>query len=190
MVLDCTDNMQTKYEIQDACLKARAPLITAGIFRSEGQLRMVMPGKGCLRCVNERTPDDSLLGNCNDVGVLGAHVNMLGSMQASEAIEFLANGKVSTETIYFDFKNLSRFRVKNFSKTDCKFCAGDFELPEKEVEGIIVDIRDGVDLDQYKNSDQKIILVCDRGVMSRKLAESLRAKGYTNFHSRSCHHSH
>lgn len=184
LVLDCTDNMQTKFEIQDACLKARVPLITAGVFRSEGQLRMVIPGKGCLRCVNEATPDDSLLGNCNDVGVLGAHVNMLGSMQASEAIEYLVHGKVLTETVYFDFKNLSQFKVKNFSKAGCKFCAGDFELHEKEVDGLIVDIRHGVDLDQYKNTDQKIILVCDRGVMSRKLAESLRAKGHMNFYSR------
>lgn len=190
LVLDCTDNMQTKYEIQDACLKARVPLITAGIFRSEGQLRMVMPGNGCLRCVNERTPDDSLLGNCNDVGVLGAHVNMLGSMQASEAIEFLANGKVSAETIYFDFKNLSQFKIKNPMKDDCKYCSGDFDIVSGDSEGLVVDIRDGVDLDQYKNTDKKVILVCGRGVLSRKLAESLRAKGHTNFHSRSCQHSH
>lgn len=188
LVLDCTDNMQTKYEIQDACLKARVPLVTAGIFRSEGQLRMVVPGQGCLRCLNPETPDDSLLGNCNDVGVLSAHVNMLGSMQASEAIEYLASGKVLTDTLYLDFKNHSQFKVRNSIKSNCKYCAGEFEIVPRELDGLEVDIRDGVDLDQYKNTDQKIILVCDRGVMSRKLAESLRAKGHLNFHSR-CSHS-
>jgi adenylyltransferase/sulfurtransferase len=185
LVLDCTDNMQTKYQIQDACLKARVPVITAGIFRTEGQLRMVMPGQGCLRCLNETTPDDSFLGNCNDVGVLSAHVNMLGSLQASEAIDYLVNRKILSETFHFDFKTLTQFKVKNYLKSDCQYCAGDFDLVEPITDGLIVDIRHDVDLDQYKNTDQRVILVCERGVMSRKLAESLRAKGHMNFYSRS-----
>jgi adenylyltransferase/sulfurtransferase len=184
LVLDCTDNMVSKFDIHDACLKARVPLITAGIHRSEAQLRTIVPGQGCLRCLSEKTPDDTLLGNCNDVGVLGAQVNVIGSLQASEAIEYLAHGTNQSmrHTLLWDLRHQSQLRLKNHQKPDCVYCEGKFVLNSSVygTEGKVVDIRNGVDLEEIKFSQEKILLACDGGVTSRKLAEALRAKGHLN----------
>jgi sulfur-carrier protein adenylyltransferase/sulfurtransferase len=187
LVIDCTDNMFSKFEIHDASLKAGVPLISAGIYRSEGTIRTLIPGRGCWRCMGAQTPDDSLLGNCSELGVLGAQLNALGSMQASEAIELLVRGEnsSSSDTIFFDFQSLNQMRIKNAKDVDCAYCSGDFEESPGiySTEGLLVDIRDGVDLEELKKMKGNIILACDRGVVSRKLAESLRAKGHTHFYA-------
>ncbi len=93
IIIDCTDNLETKYLLHDACLKKGSVLISASVFKQEGVLRTFVPNSdwGCLRCHSNSTPSDSLLGNCNDFGVVGAYVNILGSIMASEAIQYLQN---------------------------------------------------------------------------------------------------
>jgi len=111
LVLDCTDNLETKYALHDACFESRIPLVSASIYRFEGQIRSFMPdsSQGCLRCFLTKTPSDETISNCNEFGVLGASVNALGSLQAGEAIQFLIHNKNASlkETIYFDFETKS-----------------------------------------------------------------------------------
>ena len=183
LVIDCTDNMETKYFLHDACHKLRVPLISASVYREEGQIRTYVPGQGCLRCLSNVTPDDSLLGNCNDFGVVGATTSMLGSMQASEAIQFLNFGTNASlsHTIYFNFKDLSQMKVKNFKKPGCKVCEGDFELTHSDLEvekfDSILDIRNLSDEEVYAMKPSGVALCCHRGVRSKKLALNLRAQG-------------
>lgn len=184
LVIDCTDNMDTKYFLHDACHKLRVPLISASVYQSEGQIRTFVPGEGCLRCHNETTPDDGLLGNCNDFGVLGVTTSVIGSVQASEAISFLSTGKNSTQshTMFFNLKDLSQMRIKNSKREDCKVCAGEVSLGESdlEVEGgmEILDIRNLTDEEIYQMRPHKVALCCHRGVRSKKLALELRSHGH------------
>lgn len=183
LVIDCTDNMETKYFLHDACHKLRVPLISASVYQQEGQLRTFIPGEGCLRCLSDVTPDDSLLGNCNDFGVLGATTGILGSMQASEAIQYLNSGTNASlsHTVYFNFKDLSQMKIKNFQKPDCKVCAGDFEIETSglEVESFesILDIRNLTDEEVFAMKPSGVALCCHRGVRSKILALNLREQG-------------
>ena len=128
VVLDCTDNLETKFRLHDACFRARVPLVSASIYRFEGQIRTFDPKNpsGCLRCTSPETPDDAAIGNCNDFGVLGAAVSTIGALQASEAIAFLTDGTNASldETFYFDVKNLAARRFRNLRRANCAVCEG------------------------------------------------------------------
>lgn len=189
LVIDCTDNLETKYFLHDVCLKKRVPLISASVFKDEGQLRTIIPGKSCMRCLIPETPSDSYLGNCNDHGVVGVTTSLLGSYQAREALTYLSEGKNSSshETFYFNFKDLSINRFKNASNPQCQFCAGNFKMSYDEVDvdvshGLdILDIRDLSDEDVLSRSLSNVALCCHRGVRSKKLALKLRDQGQKVF---------
>jgi molybdopterin/thiamine biosynthesis adenylyltransferase/molybdopterin synthase catalytic subunit len=198
LVLDCTDNMESKFLIHDACLRAGVPLISASIYQHEGQIRTFDFEHGCLRCVAEKTPDDGLLGNCNDFGVLGAWVATLGSMQAAQAVEFLQHEKNSTtaDTLYFDFKHLRGMSIKNARREGCQHCQGHFSLEEDHLElgagelpstdHLLVDIRNEADdafLDRYLKESRKVVVCCHRGVRSKRLVKKLRGEGHNHFFS-------
>lgn len=200
LVLDCTDSMETKFLLQDACLKADKPLISASIFQHEGQLRTLVPGAGhgCFRCHQEETPDDALLGNCNDFGVLGAWTATLGAMQAAQALEFLQTGRNSTlqHTLLVNLRSLSSLPVKNSARPGCAYCAGAFEIEASELEvspavlseeGItLVDMRpheDDAYLRSFAGRPGKVVVACHRGVRSKRLVRMMRAEGFENFYS-------
>jgi adenylyltransferase/sulfurtransferase len=192
LIIDCTDSIDSKYFIHDACIKLNLPLISASIYQFEGQIRTFIR-EGCLHCQVEEKPQDHLIGNCNDFGVLGVSTAILGSMQAQEAISFLLTGKNQTllHTLFINLKDFNQMRLKNLKASDCKFCQGEFELNENDLEvtiadqGKVVDIRnlEFSDLDSFKNSHEKIILCCHRGVKSKHFAQKLRAEGHQNFYS-------
>lgn len=199
LILDCTDNLETKYLIHDACFKLKLPLISASIYQFEGQIRTFDPGahSGCLRCLKDQAPIDSKLGNCNDFGVLGSAVAVLGSLQATEAITYLqekTNATV-TETFYFNVKTLSQMKIRNRKKADCLCCEGvvslktsDLEVTVRDLEGmdaVLFDLREKEDscLEELKNEHKSVVLFCHRGIRSRELARKLRAEGFDHFYS-------
>ncbi len=193
LVIDGTDSMHAKFEIHDACFKFQLPFVSAGVFKAEAQLRTFNPGQGCLRCLEGETPDDSLLGNCNDFGVLGAWTSVMGSLQASEAIEFLQTGTntTSASTLYLNLKNLSTYLLKNFANKDCPVCRGEGDLLLNSLEvlhaqdGHIVDIRNMSDEEvaQINFQHSKTILCCHRGVRSKRLTQQLRSLGHESVFS-------
>ncbi len=184
LIIDCTDNLDTKYFLHDLCHKLRLPLISASVFQNEGQVRTFLPGEGCLRCVSSITPDDSLLGNCNDFGVIGAVTNTMGSLQASEAIKFLSQGNNSTIThsLFFNVADLSLMRVKNLKKEGCKTCLGEIEIKENSIEvtgGMeILDIRNLTDEEVFAMKPHGVALCCHKGIRSKRIALKLQEEGY------------
>lgn len=199
LVIDCTDNLETKFLLHDACFKNQTPLVSASIYQFEGQIRTFDPKKnsGCLRCTHELTPEDSRIGNCNDFGVLGGAVAALGSIQALEAIRYLQEKTNATlsETFYVNLKDLSQMKIKNSKKLDCPCCEGnvelkgsDFEIDVKDLhEGdyVLVDVRDKDDsyLDRFRGQGKKIAVCCHRGIRSKTLVKSQREEGHQNFFS-------
>lgn len=204
LILDCTDNLRTKFLLHDACFKTGTPLISASIYRFEGYIRTFVPqnDSGCLRCLQAATPDDEFIGNCNDFGVLGASVNTLGSIQASEALAFLQTKTNATikETFYLNLQSLHTYKIKNYKERSCLCCTGQLEISPlfqqdqeleitseeiNESQMLLVDIREleDTDLEKYHHDTRKIVLYCHRGVRSRKLAREQREKGHTHFFS-------
>ena len=87
-VIDGTDSFETKFLINDACVLSGKPYSHAGVVRFGGQTMTFVPGRGpCLRCLMDEVPSNSK--TASQVGVLGAVVGILGSIQATEAIKYV-----------------------------------------------------------------------------------------------------
>ena len=125
-VLDCTDRFETKFLINDACVLARKPYCHAGVVRFEGQVMTYVPGKGpCLRCLLGGVPSPEEAAACAQVGVLGAMVGVIGSVQALEAVKYLLGIGESLVGKVFRFDGLNmKTRVTQIpcADPDCAVC--------------------------------------------------------------------
>lgn len=86
LVLDGTDDFETRAAVNAACVASGKPLVSGAIGRWSGQVA-VFEGRPCWRCLVPETPPDAE--TCQAVGVLGALAGVIGSMMAVEAVKRL-----------------------------------------------------------------------------------------------------
>lgn len=92
VVLDCTDNFESRFALNHACLAAKKPLVSGAAIRMEGQLTTYDFRKQdgpCYQCLYKEDSGQEL--TCAQNGVLAPMVGMVGTMQALEAIKALIN---------------------------------------------------------------------------------------------------
>ena len=90
IVVDCTDNFDTRYALNAACVRAGRPMVTAALMRFDGQVTTVLPGQGpCYRCLFPQPPEPGTVPSCAEAGVFGALAGLLGSVQAMEVLKLL-----------------------------------------------------------------------------------------------------
>src|SRR5215472_11780240 len=115
LILDGTDNFEIRYLINDAAVKLNKPWVYGGCIGSHGQTMTILPGETpCLRCVFEAAPAPGEAGTCETAGVLGPMVNIIASLQATEALKILTGrcALINRELIYVDvWENITR-RIK------------------------------------------------------------------------------
>ncbi|MEP6899000.1 MAG: HesA/MoeB/ThiF family protein [Rhodanobacter sp.] len=99
MVVECSDDMRSRYLCNDAAVITGTPLILASIHQYEGQLQVVgaKPGEPCLRCLWPQEPAPGDTGTCEESGVLGPVPGVLGAMQATEALKLLLDLPAPTD---------------------------------------------------------------------------------------------
>ena len=103
-VIEATDSFESKLLVNDACVLNKKPFSHGGMVRLEGQTMTWVPGEGvpCFRCVAGGAPDRGTVFNCSQVGVLGAALGILGSIQATEAVKYLlGKGELLTGRLLF-----------------------------------------------------------------------------------------
>jgi molybdopterin/thiamine biosynthesis adenylyltransferase len=88
IVLDCSDNFPTRFALNRACVAARKPLVSGAAIRLEGQVAVFRPGGPCYQCLFRDETGDATE-SCEQAGVLGPLVGVIGSLQALEAIKLL-----------------------------------------------------------------------------------------------------
>ncbi|KAJ3358900.1 hypothetical protein GGF32_009911 [Allomyces javanicus] len=94
MIVDCTDNVPTRYLLNDACVLLGKPLVSGSALRFDGQLTVYhYRGGPCYRCLFPTPPPPETVTNCDDGGVLGPVTGMLGSLQALEVLKIVALGE-------------------------------------------------------------------------------------------------
>ena len=95
LILDGTDNFETRFLINDFAVKTGTPWIYAAAVASYGITMTILPGKtACLACLLESSGAPGLEETCDTIGVLGPIVNLIASLEAVEAMKFLA-GRMS-----------------------------------------------------------------------------------------------
>jgi len=126
VVLDGSDNFSTRFLVNDACFFARKTLISASMFRFEGQLTTIKPHAGypCYRCLYPEPPPAGLVPNCQEAGVLGALAGTMGILQASEAIkEILGIGETMADRLLiYDALEMKFRKVRRPKDPNCRLC--------------------------------------------------------------------
>jgi sulfur-carrier protein adenylyltransferase/sulfurtransferase len=90
IVADGTDNFQTRYLVNDACVLLKKPNAYGSIFRFEGQASVFATEDGpCYRCLYPEPPPPGLVPSCAEGGVLGILPGLVGTIQATEVIKLI-----------------------------------------------------------------------------------------------------
>ena len=133
MVLDCTDNLLTRYMLSDASVIAKRPLISGAALKMDGQLTVYNYDKEtpCFRCLFPVPPPPNAVGSCSENGVLGVLPGIIGVQQAFEAIKLGAGLRpaYAGKMLLFDGQ-LGLFRHITLSKRNpkCEACGSDSNL--------------------------------------------------------------
>ncbi|HYA62161.1 MAG TPA: ThiF family adenylyltransferase [Candidatus Sulfotelmatobacter sp.] len=91
LILDGTDNFETRFLINDFAVKTGTPWIYAAAVASYGITMTILPGQtACLACLLESSADMGLEETCDTIGVLGPIVNLVASLEAAEAMKLLS----------------------------------------------------------------------------------------------------
>jgi molybdopterin/thiamine biosynthesis adenylyltransferase len=100
-VIDATDNFESKFMINDVCVKAGKPFSHGGILRFDGQTMTVQPGESaCYRCIFPEHPEAEAAVACSRAGVMGVLPGVIGTIQATEAIKcMLGIGELLTNRL-------------------------------------------------------------------------------------------
>ncbi len=117
-VIDCVDNFETKFLINDACYFERIPYSHGGILQFEGQLMTIVPQQtACFRCVFQSPPPAETVAPPEQTGVLGVVPGVIGTLQATEAIKYILGiGDLLTDSLLtysamtMDFRKLQLAR--------------------------------------------------------------------------------
>ncbi len=89
LVLEASDNLETKDLMNELCVQAGIPLVWAAVARFEGQLGVYLPGHACRRCIFPKSVNSSALPSNEELGILGATAGVMGSLEAMEALKIL-----------------------------------------------------------------------------------------------------
>jgi len=122
LILDGTDNFETRFLINDIAIATGTPWIYAGAIAAEGLVWPIHPPlTPCLRCLIEQPPASGDVDTCDSAGVLGPAVGIIASWTAMEAIKILTGADPQPDIARFDFWNNERQFIKP-PKTRCRYC--------------------------------------------------------------------
>lgn len=124
LVLDCTDNVSIRNQLNAGCLAARIPLVSGAAIRMEGQITVFtyQEGEPCYRCLSRLFGENAL--TCVEAGVMAPLIGVIGSLQAMEAIKLLANyGKpASGKIVMYDAMTCQFREMKLMRNPTCEVC--------------------------------------------------------------------
>jgi len=126
IVLDGTDNFDSRFAINKACVRQKTPLVSAAVIRFEGQMSVFKgyeDNKPCYQCLYSKEGHND--NNCVENGILAPVAGVMGSLQALQAIKTLLNigEQLESKLMLIDALDLT-FRTININKDDsCPVCS-------------------------------------------------------------------
>ena len=127
LVLDCTDNFNTRFALNRASVSSKVPLVSGAAMRGEGQLSVYdprHPESPCYHCLYPEQGNEDL--TCSEAGVIAPLVGMIGSAQAMEAIKVISEvGRpLVGRLLLLDAWQMEWREMKLAKDPDCSVCAG------------------------------------------------------------------
>jgi adenylyltransferase/sulfurtransferase len=127
VVLDGSDNFPTRFLVADTCWLEKIRLVSAAAIRFEGQLMTILPGEGnpCYRCLHPEPPPEEETPTCQQAGVFGAIVGVIGTLQALEALKLLlgVGHTLSHEVLVYDALRQRFVSGKRAPNPACPLCS-------------------------------------------------------------------
>ncbi len=151
LIIDGTDNFETRFLINDFSIKHQVPWIHGGCLGASGQVLSILPGEtACFRCLIPELPPRDASETCDSAGVLGPAVGLVACWQAAEALKVLSGNRnvVCRGLIVIDSWHADCRIVSLPKNASCKTCA-EFEFPF-----LAGDVRTGATLLCGKNAVQ------------------------------------
>ncbi|MEX0366251.1 MAG: ThiF family adenylyltransferase [Ruegeria sp.] len=128
LVIDGTDNFDTRYRVNAAAVAAGVPLISGALTQWEGQVSVFDPTHDapCYRCIFPEAPAPELAPNCAEAGVIGPLPGVVGSMMAVEAIKLItgAGTPLRGEMVIYDALYGESRKIALRRRPDCETCGG------------------------------------------------------------------
>ena len=125
VVLDCSDNLATRFALNRACWHAGTPLVSAAAIRHEGQIMTVLPGLApCYRCLFPSAPEAGE--SCAREGILAPVAGVMGALQAVQAIEVLLDRgeQLRGRLLLFDALAMQWQQLAVRPSSACDVCGG------------------------------------------------------------------
>lgn len=128
LVLDGSDNAATRYLVNDACRQLGKTLVWGAVLRFEGQMAIFPPGGPCYRCLFPEPPPPGLVPSCAEAGVLGVLPGLVGTLQASAALELILGGATAAAAhagrfLVYDGRRLRFRELRLVADPECPACA-------------------------------------------------------------------
>ena len=133
VIVDGTDNFQTRYLVNDAAVLTGKPNVYGSIFRFEGQASVFWAEKGaCYRCLYPEPPPPGLVPSCAEGGVLGVLPGIVGTIQANEVLKVIlgAEGILLNRLLLFDAWTMKFRELKLRKNPNCELCGENATIKE------------------------------------------------------------
>jgi len=126
-IVDCCDNYETKFLINDVCTGQRKPFSHGAVIALRGEVMTYVPGNACYRCIFDNAPEDGTVPTSKEAGILGPVAGVIGSIQATETIKYLIGiGElILNRILIFDGRTMTFQTLKSGIRNDCH-CMGSF----------------------------------------------------------------
>ena len=181
LVLDGTDNMQTRFLINDVCVKSKIPWIYTAAIGTYGMMMTIVPGRTpCFRCLLPDVPEPGSLPTCDTVGVLNTIPAIIASIESTEAIKILLGKKITTNEesnlIYYDAWSNTFEKITVMRDERCRCCVEHkFDFLNTAKKEIITSLcgRNAIQITPAKSAD----------ISFKSLAERLKRLGEVRFNN-------
>lgn len=131
VVLDGTDQAETKYLLNDVAIAAGITLVHAGVVGLHGQILTILPGRtACLRCLFPVEPTEGEVPTCQEAGVLGPVAGTIASVQAAEALRYLLGLPAGGRLLTYDAAR-ERWRAIAVARQPACRCAKAQSAPQR-----------------------------------------------------------
>ena len=124
-MIDCTDNFASRYLINQACRTLGLPLLSNAAIGEVGQIALFDKHTGCYECVfGQEQNDSTITQNCATSGVLASTVNIIGSMSAQIALDYLGrrHNPIAHELLLWQGKTMSLQKMRFSINKRCSLC--------------------------------------------------------------------
>lgn len=135
LVIDCTDNIETRLLINKYCSKNKINWIYSGAVSNIGAIYFIdnksesSNAKACFECINQNKDGET---SC-EIGVLNSLVVMVASMTVNIAVNYLTNGKIEEKMLRINLNDNSVMKINVKKNNDCPVCfPQSFKVDKKE----------------------------------------------------------